>query len=57
MKSSMMEDITLNSENIADKQQEAEGEGEDAQIKVVYLGIVLPFHVWHFSLTATLSIA
>jgi hypothetical protein len=30
MKSSMMEDITLNSESIADKQQEAEGEGEDA---------------------------
>ncbi|KAI9288179.1 mediator complex subunit Med5-domain-containing protein [Umbelopsis sp. AD052] len=33
MKSSTMEDITLNSENIADKQQEAEGDGEDAQIK------------------------
>lgn len=37
MKSSMLEDITLNSENIADKQQEAESEGEDALIKVVYL--------------------
>jgi hypothetical protein len=43
MKSSMPEDITLNSENIADKQQEAEGEGEDAQIKVVYLEIICPF--------------
>lgn len=43
MKSSMLEDITLNSENIPDKQQEAEGEGEDAQIKVVYLEIICPF--------------
>ena len=38
----MLEDITLNSENIADKQQETEGEGEDAQIKVVYLEIICP---------------